>query len=308
VNEHTWRLRRLTAGTEDARVAADETYVSVHLNRAHLEFVRRGPKKFYGLVGAGFELDSLAGGRSRFTGVHGADWLAGIDNMNLDRLVVTDVRLLGPRPYLGGDISFELGLFAQPEADLAAPFVKFLTKVSDVAGVAFLGSAGPLAPVVESGMELLFGGNRSALQIGAFGTLPLNGTFALVADDSQAPLAYRDGRLAWSSGEPVGRTYLVFTVSGSGSRSDWASIADLRSAWGDCQRAVREGHHRRVDESLAVFRRTAMTSEELLPRDGMRLADWARQVAEDALGAGPTARDGGREVPDLDACDLFATP
>ncbi|MFL6125073.1 hypothetical protein [Actinophytocola sp.] len=288
---HSWTLRRLIKGEE---LPAGERYLSVHLNAAHLEFSRRGTKKFHGLVGTAFELDSLADGRSRITGVHGAEWLAGIDGAHLDRLVATDVRLYGPRPYIGGDISYELGLFARPEADLAAPFVTFLTKVAE--------ATGGLGPLVESGVELLFDGDRTALQIGGFGTLSGAGTYALLAGEGIAD--FRDGGLH-RAGQPVTESYLVFTVSGSCERTDWASIPELQASWADCQRAIRDGNHRRVDEELMVFRRTVLTCHELLVRDAERIVESAKRLATAVLSAGPTARGADLDVPGLDALDPY---
>ena len=245
-------------------------------------------------MGTAFELDSLVDGRSRVTGVHGADWLAGIDSAHLDRLVTTEVRLFGPRPYIGGDIGFELGLFERPEANLAAPFVTFLTKVADVTG--------GLGPLVESGVELLFGGDGTALQIGGFGTLPGPGTYALLAGEGTA--AYRDGRLHRDD-RPIAEPYVVFTVSSSRERTDWATIPELKAAWTDCQRAIRDGNHRRVDEELTVFRRVVLTCHDLLPRDAERIVDKAKELATTVLGAGPTAKGTDRDVPGLETLDPF---
>lgn len=287
----SWTLRRLTDGDE---LQPGERYLNVHLNAAHLEHVRRGTTKFHGLVGTAFELDSLADGRSRVTGVHGADWLAGIDSAHLDRLITTEVRLFGPRPYIGGDIGFELGLFERPEANLAAPFVTFLTKVADVTG--------GFGPLVESGVELLFSGDGTALQIGGFGTLPGTGTYALLAREGAAE--YRNGRLH-REGRPIAEPYVVFTVSSSPERTDWAGIPELKAAWMDCQRAIRDGNHRRVNEELTVFRRVVFTCHELLLRDAERIVVKAKHLATAVLGAGPTAKATDREVPGLEALDPF---
>lgn len=289
----SWALRRLI---ECETLPPGERYLSVHLNAAHLEFARRGTKMFHGLVGTAFELDSLADGRSRVTGVHGADWLSGLDGAHLDRLVATDVRLFGPYPYIGGEIGFELGLFARPEADLAAPFVAFLTKVANV-------TCG-FGPLVESGVELLFGGDGTALQIGGFGTLAGAGTYALLA--GEGTVEYRDGRLH-RDGRPVAESYLVFTVSGSRERTDWAAVPELKAAWAACQRVIRDGNHQRVDEELTLFRRIALTCHELLPRDAERIVENAKELAATVLSAGPTARGANREVPELDALDPFTT-
>lgn len=289
----SWTLRRLTDGDE---LPPGERYLSVYLNAAHLKYSRRATTMFHGLVGTAFELDSLAEGRTRVAGVHGADWLAGIDSAHLDRLVATDVRLFGPRPYIGGDIGFELGLFERPEANLATPFVTFLAKVADVTG--------GLGTLVESGVELLFSGDQTALQIGGFGTLPGLGTYALLAGEGAAE--YRDGRLH-QDGQPVAESYLVFTISGSRERTDWAAIPELKAAWADCQRALRDGNHRRVDEELTVFRRILLTCDQLLPHDAEQIVQNAKDHAGKVLRAGPTAKGADREVPELEALNPFTS-
>ncbi|MFJ9782591.1 hypothetical protein ACIRSS_23620 [Amycolatopsis sp. NPDC101161] len=308
---HTWYLGRIADAPESSAVLAGETYVNVHLNTVHLEFSRRGTKKYYGVVGTSFELDSLAAGVSRFTGVHSPDWLAKVDGSNLDQVVQSDVRVLGPRPFIGGEIAYEIGLFAQPEADLAAPFIKLLTKISDAAGVSLLTSAGPIVPVVDAGIELLFGGDNATLQVGAAGTFgePLAGTWALVKSEAVSgtnKVTYKAGRLRWPSGLPVEEPHLVFTIAASRQRSDWASIAELRAAWEDCRKAIRAGNRKDVDATLPAFRRLAQTSYDLLPQDGKRLAAWATQTAQDLLDAGPTSLGRTKDVPTLESFNLFA--
>jgi hypothetical protein len=290
---------------------AGATYVNTHLNSFHLEYLRRGTKKFHGVVGASFELASVDEGTSRFSSVLSPDWLAEIDRTNLDRVVIADTRILGPRPYVGGEISVEVGLFARPETDLAAPFVKLLTTLSDVAGVALAASAGPLAPVIEAGIELLFGNNRSALEIGAFCVLPEQpaGTYAAVRNGSVSTdnsLMYNEKLLTWKTGELVLDPFIVFTVSGSRERADWASIPDIRRSWEECRSAIRNGQHGRVSETLAVFRRTVLTSAELLLNDARRLVHRAEECAKEALGEGPTGSRAVKDVPLLESLDLFA--
>ena len=296
-----WFYGKVTSTVEQTPVVADETYVNVHLETAHLEYVRRLTRRYYGIIGCSWQLASSSHGISQFAAMHSPDWLGQLDNKNLDRARISRIRLLGPRPFLGDDISYQIGLFAQPEADLAAPYLKLLKQVSDVAGVGLLASASALAPLIESGIELLVGDDSARIEIGEYSTLDRvdpAGTYALVRDQSN--LSGND--VAWDGahllvrGRPATQSHLVFTVHGTEKRADWASIPELKERWEDCRQAIIEGRHSRVDDALAVFRRTAVTSPDLLSQHGAKLGDWAKRQAVQALGAAQTSSGGVRHV------------
>ncbi|RZM18123.1 MAG: hypothetical protein EOO88_41565, partial [Pedobacter sp.] len=61
-----------------------------------------------------------------------------LDPNRLDRIIQSNYRLMGPVPYVGGDIRVEIGLLSVASADLAAPYLQLLETLSDKAGVSYI--------------------------------------------------------------------------------------------------------------------------------------------------------------------------
>ena len=66
-----------------------------------------------------------------------------------------DQRLLGPVPYVGGDIQAEVGLFSVASGDLTGPYLKLLDLLSQAATVSFIGLALPFVEPIKQGINAL---------------------------------------------------------------------------------------------------------------------------------------------------------
>src|SRR5207247_2622967 len=90
-----------------------------------------------------------------------------------------------------------------------------------------------------------------------------------------------------AAGRPVqDRPYLVLELSAARTRDDWFRIPELAAGYAELQREFRRGGADGVLEALVAFRRTALTCNDLLFDDAVRLAD---QVSQRFAGLGPPA-------------------
>jgi hypothetical protein len=104
----------------------------------------------------------------------------------------------------------------------------------------------------------------------------------------------------------TGYPYLVFCITASPTRDDWFSIPELRLAYEDLRRAIKDGDRERARKQLAFFERTVRVSPDLLPADASKVVTRARervdQVSAAALtGGGPVA-----DIGELKSLDLYS--
>jgi hypothetical protein len=138
-------------------VEPESAYLSMFLRSARIVDVRRGLKRFYAVVHSTIKLPHRTGDAS-FSVVVAPAALRDIDTDRLDRVIQLNQRLLGPVPYVGGDLEIEVGLFSVATSDLVGPYLELLETLSRTAGVAFIGSALPFVGPIVHGINLLAGG------------------------------------------------------------------------------------------------------------------------------------------------------
>lgn len=310
-----WTYLQLPA-QRGGEVEPESAYLSVFLRSAHVVDVRRGLRRLYGAVSSSLELPTRAGTTAQFVSTVSPASLQDVDPDHLDRYVQLNHRLLGPVPYVGGDVEAEVGLFSVPSSDLTGPYLNLLDSLSKAATVAFIGHALPFVEPIKQGINVLAGASDgAALEVGFSTTWrPLRcGAVVVVRTPASASESYRiderDGRLLDASGQPVSdQPYLVLEISAEPRRDDWASIPELADAWADVQREYRTGDVERTQEALVAFRRIALTCNDLLFDDALRLAE-RTQAAYGALGPPtPPVRGAGnrRELPPLATLSPFA--
>lgn len=299
---------------DDRRVVEPETaYLGIFLRSMRIVHVRKGLTRFYGAVSSSCTLPHRSGAPAEFVVVTTPADLRDVEAGDADRVLVLDRRLLGPVPYRGGDLDVEIGLFSVRSADLAGPYLDVLETMASAAGLAFVGPATAFVAPLRRGLELLVGADGpSMLEIGLAKTFSPaeTGTYCLVgasrdAVDTDALTLDAGGRLL-HRGEPVqAHPYVVVTVEANERRDDWFQIPALAEAHRALVADVATGDQARVREALAVFRRAAVLSDDLLAADGARLA---AKVADDvalALGTAPMAA-ASISLPALDEVALYA--
>jgi len=298
-----------------ARLDPDQGYVSVFLRSMRITNVRKGLSKFFGTVHSSITVLHMGEeGKAEFQSVVTPNELKDQDVKHLDRVVARNLRLLGPVPYRGGDLEMEIGLFSIKSADLAAPYLTLLESLASTAGVAYLSAAMPFVGPIKEGIALLTGGSdETVLEIGLstiFAPAETGHFFVMRAeagtvDPSSLHLddAYR---LVDESNRPIqDYPYMVLACEVSSRRDDWVTIPEVKRAYDDLQRAVRSGKLEDAEEAFGVFRRTALTSPDLLFNHAQALVAEVEERMMTVLGATTVARKDERGLPGLESYDPF---
>jgi len=194
-------------------------------------------------------------------------------------------------PYRGGDVNLQVGLFSVKSTDLVGPYLKVLEEMANAAGVSFVKTAMPfIGPIIE-GINLLAGaGSDIMLEIGLSKTLdsPQTGEFVLLGakqgtvnvSSLRVDLNYV---LLDEKGNPVeAYPYIVLGVQAAPNRDDWFNIPDVKDAYASFNERVRKGDLSGAKSELANFKRTAITSPDLLTSDAIRLGLKVEGLLKDA--------------------------
>ena len=309
---------QVPANSPFGAVEPNASYLNIFLKSARVVNVRKGLTNFYGVVHSFMKLPHRSQQTAEFNVVTTPAALKDVDS-RIDRIVQINHRLLGPAPYVDGDLEIEVGLFSVPSSDLAAPYLSLLENLSTTAGVSFISSALPFAGPILEGVKLLTGGNKAVLEIGLSITepQPKQGYCVVMRAPKKAVLLSQlkldpsDFRLLDLNGEPIADyPYLVLEVQAQPQRPDWFKIPDLSKAYGRIQELYREGSDD-TNAALQVFRRTALTCNDLIEADARLLAD---KVASTYRMVSATSSERGArratavadELPDLKEMNLYS--
>ncbi|HEY6979074.1 MAG TPA: hypothetical protein VH396_22415 [Chitinophagaceae bacterium] len=261
---------------EIKEISANEEYIKIYLKSLRIVNIRQGLARFYGVVHSFITIPHRGGKEAEFNTVTTAGKLQELDPKNIDRVLNIDKPLLGPIPYRGGKLDMEIGLFSIKSADLAAPFLNLLTKMSDLAGVSYIASALPYAEPLKDGINLLTGGaDDTVLEIGISKTFePINTGYYIVMRAPKEEIAIKDlqidndYKLMDVNKNPIkDYPYLVFQIFTTKERTDWFNIPDIASSYKKLQDDVNKGDFTSADESLRFFKRIVLTSNDLIFSD-----------------------------------------
>jgi hypothetical protein len=172
--------------------------------------------------------------------VAGPGQLQELGEANLDRVMVFNTRIGGPRPYRGGDVSLLAGLYSVPREDAAAALV---STIGALAGLAGPGAAlvPEVAALVKTGVDNILGLGSTKLRLGISDTFagvnPIRtgyhvGVGAATTEVPRDRLWIRDGRLVTGpnprAGTPYGgHDYFVVHVEAPDRRADWPGLPGL---------------------------------------------------------------------------------
>jgi len=288
-------------------------YLSAFLTSMHISDVRVATRTFYGAVTSSFAVATRNGGTAEFVVVTTPEVLKNSDPRHLDRVITVDKRLLGPVPYRGSDLDVEIGLFAMPAADLLEPYLDVVESISKISGVNLVAAAAPLVPTVKSALTALLGATDTPrLEIGVSTTFaqPFTGYYCAVRADRDDPALADlklgpDNRLVHADGKEVDSPYLVFQLTCTRQRHDWAEIPELQTAYQEVSDAARRGDLLWAKEALSSFRRISVLCPDLLAPDGERLHELVSQETNRALPDGLTSSAEIQEMPALMSLPLF---
>jgi len=284
-------------GIPHAPISPNSSYLSITLRSARIVDIRRGWSKFYPVVHSYSSVPHRSGELAEFQVVNSPSKLSELDSSHLDRIINLNHRLLGPTPYRGGDLKMEVGLFSVKSGDLAKPFLGVLETMATAAGVSFVSVAKPFVDPLKKGLELLFGSSDLSLELGLATTTDRPETeyfFVMRAERGTVKLSdlkvADDFRLVDHSDHAVGEyPYLVFSVEASNSRDDFFMIPDIANVYLELQDAARKGKRAEAEEVFSAFRRTALTSPDLLSKDAQKLIETTKEELALALPASMTS-------------------
>jgi hypothetical protein len=298
-------------------VTPDKGYVEIVLRRMKILKVRIGTKKFYGAVHSDLGLYHSSGHDVGFKSLITPDELKGKDEdaTRLDRVIISNQRLLGPSPYRGGALRLNLALLSVKSVDLAGPFLEVLSGLSSAAGVSYIAVAQPFLKPLAAGIDLLTGTAGAAVrEIQVVTNLdPLKTGVYVVLRASRDELDFKDIRvneeytLTFADGQPItDYPYMVISIESSQTRNDWKGIPDIKKAFDAVADAVKNDKPKEYEEALAAFRRTVLLSDDLLLDHARELFKQVKETMDDVMGATLTTRSAfTREIPTLDAFNPF---
>jgi hypothetical protein len=159
------------------------------------------------------------------------------------------------------------------------PLIDYVTQVSSVAGISFVGQVAPFLPLLTKGMDLIAGQTGdTALEVAVDTDMRLSksGYFAIVAApkteiDGKAVTIDPQDRKLLVNGTPLQRGYCVFSIRRAEQKADYGEIPELKQAYAALQAAIVANDVKRAREALAAFRLATVVSPDLITADATRL-------------------------------------
>jgi hypothetical protein len=285
------RTEAVEAG-EWSPLVANKHYLTVTAQKTVLAYDRVLFTTFYGVAHSTIVLlneDGEPRSISCFTSLNKD--LVSIDKHAGERIVLGPRTLLDSVPFRGSAIGATIALLAVEAVNYSKPLLSTLQKLSDVAGVGFIGAAAAFAEPLVAGMQAL-SQVSGAVQIAYAGNLaPHTGVFLMAEIDKQSfdwsKYSFASDYSLLKEEMPVtGASYMVITVESATQRPTYGQIPELKTAEKLLSDAVKAAgskindpnaeERRTVEDALASLRWQCLNTTELCDGDGRRIADAAK--------------------------------
>jgi hypothetical protein len=279
-------------------LASDQCYVEIKVKTMHIPYQRVFTKRFFGAVHSFISLNSNnvnLGGKASFNSVTTPALLQNVDPKNMDKVVQSDVRVLGPVPFRDDVIDIEVGVFSVQEDDLLAPFLKIVEEMSNTAGVSIVSKALPFVSPIENAIYNLIGySQNNKLEVGLKTNLRREGYLVVVGSencDFSKLYLKNDGKLVkkvsvHADEQPLQEAYMVLTVKSVSHRSNWREIPELLKAFNDLLVLIKSGNKESVKDFFERFKKDFKYSSELIIDDSDQIiAEISKKYVEPALQA-----------------------
>jgi hypothetical protein len=310
-----WAFSRIGGWSAGPVLQPKKSYVSVMIRQLHIVNVRVGFSRFYGTVQSHARLPHMSGRAVEFTTVTTPTQLRDVPKKNLDRFVLSGQRLLGPVPFMGGDLELEIGLFSVKSQDMLKPYLDLLGELSKAAGVAVFSVAAPYLALLKRGVELLTAAEGGAtLEIGVTATFDTlrEGTYFVARLDSAgrdiSKFAVDDNfHLLDELGNPISDVpYIVFSIGQQGVREDWFMIPSIAKVYTKLNAVVEaRSSFKLVSSYQEHFNRVVRADPDILPDHADEIIDWVSKQVDKTLGAVKTSGGGvGAALPALNELRL----
>lgn len=300
-------------GSPSKPIVPNKVYIQVILRSLRIVNIRKITKKFFGAVHSFISLGHYDK-KAEFHVLTTPTKLRDIDASNVDRVISFNKYLLNSVPYRGGGVSVELGLFSIESVDLADSFLKVLEGMSEAAGVSFLSTALPFAKPLTDGINLLMGTDKpEILEVGLSTNLinPVTGTFVVIRAPQGtiklSELKLDDAyRLVDQNGKAVSDyPYIVFSVESTLTRENWYEIPELTNAWADLREAGKQSDTQKMQEAFIAFKRTVLTSSDLIDKHANKLVEEARAKLDQLIDMTRTRGGEGIDIGDLEQLKIY---
>jgi len=286
-------------GSDTVPLVADECYVTLYVESLRLERARKFTQRFQGVVYTFVSLARRGDQKAELAAVSKPEKLADLDSASLGKVITVSKQMMGTVPWRGGDFGIEIGLFSVKSGDLLTPVLNFVTKVSDTAGISFVGAIKPFVPLITDGMALLTGQQADTmLEVGADTSLTLTGavTCAIIAaekgsiDPAKLSIDPADRKLLLD-GRPLEKGFCVFSIRTTDRKPDFGEIPELKEKFAGFRDAVDKGVEKDARDALAAFRRAAILSPDLITADARKLIATSEEMMKDAFAGGGIAEN-----------------
>ena len=292
-----WAFGRIGSANE---IIPQKRYVSIMLRRLRIADARVGFSRFYGAVEFYGSLPHMSGVPAEFASVTSPGKLRDVHREDLRNFVLANQRLLGPVPYVGGDLEIEIGLFTIKSQDLLMPYLELLNILSSAAGLAFSSVAAPYIYAIKSGVAALIRPEgSSSLEIGASVTFnpAEEGTYfaARLSSDDQDLSKFRLDSSYYLLDQKGCRLtsvpYLILSVTQSAVRDDWHQIPAISAAYNGLVSSVREQKsYKEIGSYFEHFRRIVLTDPDILNGHGSQIIAWVEANLSAAQRSTKTSR------------------
>jgi hypothetical protein len=296
-------------------IVAHEAYVSVTLRSMRTVFKRVGRHRVYGTVQSICRLAYQTEGDATFYRVTTPEFLRNVDPEHRDRIILLNLPLIGPLPYIGGGLELEIGLCSVQAVELTQSYLTLLEELTNAAGVTFTTIARPFIEPLRRGIDLLTDSTATTnLEIGVAATInPVqNGWYVAIAapkgsiDLSQLKIDEQDSGLLDSQGNPIrDYPYFVFSIDSSNRRDDWSTLPEIVEAYANLDLARRSKRPSDIEEALGGLRQAISFSPNLIHSDAMHLRKVATEIIRQKLGATPTSAGELPELPPLHELPMY---
>ncbi len=291
-------------GRSPVPIVPDECYVELHIESLRIDKDRSFATLFHGVVYSFASLAKIAEADVAFAAVTKPDKLAELDKDSVGKVLTVSKKMLGPVAWRGGQLELQLGLFSVKSGNVLTPLLNFVTKVSETAGIAFIGAVKPFVPLISDGMDLIAGQTQDTkLVVGIDTALDLTQSahHAIIhapkgsIDASRLTIDPADGKLLLD-GQSLNVGYCVFSIASVDRKADFGEIPELKASFAKFREAVVAGKEDDARETFAAFRRTAIASPDLISADALRLVAKAKELLINAFGSDVTVVERGGGV------------
>ena len=271
----------LPGQTEMTRIRPGREYVTVSLKYAHVANLRKGLRRFYGVVHSQVHVPGTGNPPNlEFGQLFAPPGLRGQNAKGFANLISLDRRLLGPVPYRGGALDVDLGLYSVEAENLLEPYLGVLESLSVVASGCFAGPAAVIAEPLRKGFLGLVSGRRADLLEAGLQkswSTPRQSLMLVMPPRPSNQDRYtvrHDGHVMDENDNLVlDRSYLVLELRATSIREDWFDIPELVRLNERIKDYFVERDPDGVKAAIERFQVAAIASDDLFAHDAAKICE-----------------------------------